>query len=399
MRYSICMCGFLLYGVMAVAGWARAADDSAGKATKSVAAMGEKATVAPSAQGHMKDAPAELPRTVFDVPRQGEIALENVNVRSGPGAGDRVVGILRNGDHVKAVAQIGDWLEIEYPSKFPAWISKDYVDVIKESGDKKGVRIGKINCPKVRIRASGDMTGKVLREATRGEEVTIVGESGLWYKIAAPEGSKCYVHKNCVQLEPPKAATPAGTPEVASRDGHKAEAQKVADESSASAAASDSAAAAAKVEDNKDADVESVTSAQTTAAASKSNVILTSTPKFDPLIPVSVDAGRKTDETKDTARQEEKARLTASVTVKAPKLPAGEGFVSEGIIERQTKYDATVGYRLTKGGITTYYVKASEGVDLEKAVGKLVGVKGRILPPPKGFAHQIILVEGFVAAE
>ncbi|MCX7804139.1 MAG: SH3 domain-containing protein [Planctomycetota bacterium] len=403
MRYSICVCVFLVCGAMAVAGAVRAADDSTNKA-KAVAASGGSAR---TAQGQTKAAPAELSRTAFDAPRQGEIAMENVNIRSGPGVGEKVIGVLRNGDHVTAVAQVGDWLEIEYPAKFPAWISKDYVDVVKESGDRNGTRIGKVNCPKVRIRASGDMTGKVLKEATRGDEVMIVGESGLWYKVVAPAGSRCYVHKNCVQLEPPKAGVPpAGTPEVASAAGSR----KTEGAGSSTDAASSPAASAAMAGEKQDADVEAksaVTAAApapgaggAAASAASSKVTVASAPKTEPLLPISVESGQKPGDTaaKDSVPVE-KPNLTASASVRVPRLPSGEGFVSEGILEKQTKHDAPVGYRLTKGGITTYYVRAAEDVDLEKAVGKLVGVKGRILPPPKGFAHQVLLAESVVAAE
>jgi uncharacterized protein YgiM (DUF1202 family) len=337
-------------------------------------------------EGQAKSDAAALTKTTFAAPRAGEIALDNVNVRSGPGTGEKVIGIMRNHDRVVAVAQVGDWLEIEYPSKISAWVSKDYVDVV---GKADGVRIGKINSPRVRIRASGDMTGKVLREASRGEEVRIVGETGLWYKVAAPAEARCYVHKSCVQLEEPPAAPQQA--EVAARPETKA--------------------APAVQEKGKEAhaeDVETTRKPEENAAPaipSVGTVVLASAPKTDPLVPVAVENKNEASGSERASKSEDAASTAKTAVVassaRVPQLPADGGFLSDGILEKPlVAPSADIKYRLTKGGITTYYVKASgEGVNLDGAVGRLVGIKGRILPPPKGFAHQVILAESVTVAE
>lgn len=151
-------------------------------------------------------------------PVWGLISAARLNVRTGPGADFRIVTTLSGGDRIRVTGKDGEWLEIDWPSGAPAWISKDFVAA-------DGTVIGN----NVRIRAQGHPQSPVLREVDSGERLTIVGSAGNWYKIEAPAGSRAYVYGKYAILgvEGPAPSPAAVAPAPAAAQAEPAPTQSV----------------------------------------------------------------------------------------------------------------------------------------------------------------------------
>jgi hypothetical protein len=57
---------------------------------------------------------------------------------------------------------------------------------------------GKIRGKKVRLRVSADLEGRVVREMSRGDLLSIVGEKGDFFAVEPPAGTKAYVFRSFV---------------------------------------------------------------------------------------------------------------------------------------------------------------------------------------------------------
>ncbi len=57
---------------------------------------------------------------------------------------------------------------------------------------------GKVKGKKVRLRASADLEGRVVKELNRHDLVVVVGEKGDFYSVEPPAGSKAYVFRSFI---------------------------------------------------------------------------------------------------------------------------------------------------------------------------------------------------------
>lgn len=158
-------------------------------AEEQVAANSEaaKAPILPIPRAAEEDSPKDLPgekaTETNAIPSWGQVSGGYVNVRCGPGTKFGIIKTLKGGDYIRPVKWHEKWLEIRWPETAPAWISSRYVD---PDGTIKGNR--------VRIRARGNLTCPILREANRGEKVEIVGRVSDWYKIKAPTEARAFIY-------------------------------------------------------------------------------------------------------------------------------------------------------------------------------------------------------------
>jgi SH3-like domain-containing protein len=128
-------------------------------------------------------------KRVLPAPEWAQVSGATVNVRGGPGTDSAVVAVLRGGDFVRALAEVGGWYEIEWPASVPAWIARDFV---KPDGT--------VTATRVRIRAAANTSALVLREANPNERVEILESAGGWYKIKAPPQARAYISARYVIL-------------------------------------------------------------------------------------------------------------------------------------------------------------------------------------------------------
>ncbi len=139
------------------------------------------------------------PRVVSDdssVPFVAKVTGINVNVRSGPGVAFRACTRLSRPAKVRVVAleQNGKWAKILPPQGAFSVISKEYV---KLSADGK---TGTVTGNNVWTRAGGELLSfdstrqlDIQIRKQQGDQVKVLGEAGIFYKIEPPKGAFYYM--------------------------------------------------------------------------------------------------------------------------------------------------------------------------------------------------------------
>lgn len=123
-----------------------------------------------------------------------------LNIRAGAGTNYKIIGSLNNGENVKIEAEENGWYKIK-SGNITGYVSKTYMKIVQESKsedsnnqEQKGtVKVnGSLN-----IRSGAGTNYSIIGKLFNGNKVTIIGESGSWYKISY-NGKVAYVSKNYV---------------------------------------------------------------------------------------------------------------------------------------------------------------------------------------------------------
>ena len=132
----------------------------------------------------------------------------SLNVRSGASTSSSVIGSLSNGSKVTIVGESGSWYKINYGNT-TGYVSKDYVQASGEQNSSsesssQGTTSGKsgqvVNVhSSLNVRSGASTSSSVIGSLSNGSKVTIVGESGSWYKINYGNTTG-YVSKEYVSL-------------------------------------------------------------------------------------------------------------------------------------------------------------------------------------------------------
>lgn len=119
----------------------------------------------------------------------GTILGNNVNVRSGPGQAYYAIITLSNPATVQVTGEENGWATIVPPPGSFSLVAKKFV---KADGQN-----GAITAANVRVRAGSEVTptrnDQVQVQLGVGDKVTILGETGEFYKIIPPPGAVAYV--------------------------------------------------------------------------------------------------------------------------------------------------------------------------------------------------------------
>ena len=131
----------------------------------------------------------------------------SLNVRSGASTSSSVIGSLSNGSKVIIVGESGSWYKINYGNT-TGYVSKDYVQASGEQNSSsesssQGTTSGKsgqvVNVhSSLNVRSGASTSSSVIGSLSNGSKVTIVGESGSWYKINYGNTTG-YVSKDYIQ--------------------------------------------------------------------------------------------------------------------------------------------------------------------------------------------------------
>ncbi|MDY4078201.1 MAG: SH3 domain-containing protein [Clostridium sp.] len=142
-----------------------------------------------------------------------------LNVRNGASTSSGIIGSLSNGSNVTIVGENGNWYKIKYGNS-TGYVSKEYVKASGESsnsntgsnsnaGSNEGNSSGETSSNKsgkvvnvhsgLNVRNGASTSSGIIGSLSNGSNVTIVGESGDWYKIKYGN-SIGYVSKNYISL-------------------------------------------------------------------------------------------------------------------------------------------------------------------------------------------------------
>ena len=150
--------------------------------------------------------------------KTGKVNTNSVNVRSGPGTNNRVVGSLSSGAAVTITGEGKDssgktWYKIKY-SGGEGYMRHDFITLDNtESGDDSntddnngsdGTTNGKVNGNSVRVRKGAGTSNDVVKTVNAGFAVIITGEAkdssgAKWYKVTFT-GGEGYIHSDYVTI-------------------------------------------------------------------------------------------------------------------------------------------------------------------------------------------------------
>lgn len=129
--------------------------------------------------------------TVIANPGTGIVNADNINIRADSTVSSPIIGKVNSGQAVTIISEKYDWYKIKLPRTAESYIRKDMVEVI---GDYSA----KLARDNVNIRILPDESSEIIGKAGKNEVLTIVGESGSWYKIEPTANSYGWLHKRFV---------------------------------------------------------------------------------------------------------------------------------------------------------------------------------------------------------
>ncbi len=107
-----------------------------------------------------------------------------LNVRSGAGTGYKKIGSLTRNQQVELLEKTGSWYKIKYGSG-TGYVHGDYLKMASSGESNRGTqqRTGVVDASALNVRTGPGTNYSRVGLLYRGAKVTIVGESGGWYKI------------------------------------------------------------------------------------------------------------------------------------------------------------------------------------------------------------------------
>ncbi len=149
-------------------------------------------------------APEADPVPTNDSPLPAVVNASRLNVRLRPDSTAPVLGQVRRDSRLVARGIAAGWCEIDYPAGLFVWIGRALVRTERDppaladfgAAPVKGV----VRRSGARLRSAPTLTGAIVGERSRGDEVTVVGAAGDWLRVVPPADLRAYVSSRYVEL-------------------------------------------------------------------------------------------------------------------------------------------------------------------------------------------------------
>ncbi|MBM7583382.1 SpoIID/LytB domain protein [Caldicoprobacter guelmensis] len=132
---------------------------------------------------------------------QGTVTTTTLNVRSGAGTGFSVIGKLTRNAKVDILEKAGAWYKIKYGSTV-GYVHGDYIELISGDVASRGaqqISTGIVTVNGLNVRSGPGTNYNRIGFLNRNSQVTILGQSGVWYKIKFGNTTG-YVHSAYVKV-------------------------------------------------------------------------------------------------------------------------------------------------------------------------------------------------------
>ena len=137
--------------------------------------------------------------TLKEMDSQGAINASEVNVREGAGTSSSKMYSLSKGASVDVTGIKGDWYRV-HTSKGTGYVLAKYVTLVSDSNStaasdstseslKEMSAMGTITAGGVNVRKSASTSAKALYKLGKGDDVSVTGRQGDWYRIKTSEGT------------------------------------------------------------------------------------------------------------------------------------------------------------------------------------------------------------------
>lgn len=127
----------------------------------------------------------------------GYVDCHALNVRKSPTTSSSVLTVLSRNSKVSIVGETDGWYKIYHNNSY-AYVYKKYIKIGSSNTTQESInKQGYVSCSRLNVRSGASTSYSVLGTVTKNQPITIVGESGDWYKIKY-NYSYGYVSKNYV---------------------------------------------------------------------------------------------------------------------------------------------------------------------------------------------------------
>ncbi len=128
-------------------------------------------------------------------PFKASITSSSLKVRSGPSTGYDVITTINKGTTFTVLGKSGNWYYVELKNGTKGYASSEYIQ--KGSGYSTCT----VNASSsVNVRKGPGTTYEVVTTVKKGEVVTLLDDSGSWYKIKTAKGKEGYISGEYVKL-------------------------------------------------------------------------------------------------------------------------------------------------------------------------------------------------------
>jgi uncharacterized protein YgiM (DUF1202 family) len=106
-----------------------------------------------------------------------------LNLRSGPGTGNSIIGRMLSGETVELLDQDGVWYKVDYKG-LEGWAHGDYLELGAGEGEPETPASGGyVNVSVLNLRSGAGTSNAIVEKMLLGETVTILDHSGAWYQV------------------------------------------------------------------------------------------------------------------------------------------------------------------------------------------------------------------------
>ncbi|MED4016401.1 SH3 domain-containing protein [Sutcliffiella cohnii] len=116
-----------------------------------------------------------------------KILADSLRVRSGPGTNFSIVAFVHKSSNVTYIEENENWVKIRVDGK-DGWVSKQYASISKTSttpstSNSSNSFVGEVTATSLNVRSEPSSQGKVVGSVKKGQQITVLGQQGSWYKI------------------------------------------------------------------------------------------------------------------------------------------------------------------------------------------------------------------------
>jgi N-acetylmuramoyl-L-alanine amidase len=143
----------------------------------------------------------------------GYVTTPYLNVRTGPGLDQPVIGRLWQGERVALLGRNtnGAWLQVRLASNSKGWVSSRYIQSsvpiytlpVTEVGIPEPLPInGYVTAPTLNLRSGPGLYYNIVGRLNQGQQVSVYGRdiTGEWYKVGLANGAQGWVASRYIQL-------------------------------------------------------------------------------------------------------------------------------------------------------------------------------------------------------
>lgn len=132
------------------------------------------------------------------------VTAATLNVRSGPGTNNTIVGNLKKGDRLTVLAQSGDWVKVQSGS-VTGWVANWLVTISAskpttaspttpaQPPTETGSQVAVIKADNLNLRSGPGTNHNVAGQVSRGIRLPVISRSGDWVQVQRENGTTAWV--------------------------------------------------------------------------------------------------------------------------------------------------------------------------------------------------------------